>query len=331
MYKDCHLHTTISHDGQSSVWEYIAAAHEKHVDEILLTEHYDDYTGIDTELHTLSVDAYASEYRRIREKTDFPIGFGIEIGLRPECAEKTKQMAHLYSFDFIIGSSHITAGIDMAYDPSFFEGRTRRDAYLLYFSEVLKNVQIYDEFDVYGHLDYVARYGGYPGGRIRYAEFSDVFDEIFRTLIRKGKGIEINTSGLRYGLGSFCPGADLVKRYLDLGGEIITLGSDARKAFISPVFILYMTKTGFFLFDANFQIFFSPICRRCMEYALRKNKTPFKMTGIRQSTATITISSQLRWTPAPATTVNIEITAAANTIVNPVRTFGFSFSTTRSA
>ena len=45
MYKDCHLHTTISHDGQSSVWEYIAAAHEKHVDEILLTEHYDDYTG----------------------------------------------------------------------------------------------------------------------------------------------------------------------------------------------------------------------------------------------------------------------------------------------
>ena len=230
MYKDCHLHTTISHDGQSSVWEYIAAAHEKHVDEILLTEHYDDYTGIDTELHTLSVDAYASEYRRIREKTDFPIGFGIEIGLRPECAEKTKQMAHLYPFDFIIGSSHITAGIDMAYDPSFFEGRTRRDAYLLYFSEILKNVQIYDEFDVYGHLDYVARYGGYPGGRIRYAEFSDVFDEIFRTLIRKGKGIEINTSGLRYGLGSFCPGADLVKRYLDLGGEIITLGSDAHKA-----------------------------------------------------------------------------------------------------
>lgn len=230
MYKDAHIHTTISHDGKSHAMEYIAAAAEKNVDEITLTEHYDDYEGIETRLRTLDVAAYAAEYEKIRSATDFPVNFGIEIGLRPECAARTKQMAASYPFDFIIGSSHITAGKDMAYDPTFFDGRTRKDAYMVYFNEILENVMLYDEFDVYGHLDYVVRYGGYAQKRIDYAEFSEILDEIFRALIRRDKGIEINTSGIRYGLGAFCPSRELLKRYLELGGRIITLGSDAHRA-----------------------------------------------------------------------------------------------------
>lgn len=229
MYKDCHLHTVISHDGKSSVWDYIAAAKEKWVDEITLTEHYDDYEGIETKLHTLDVKAYEAAYQKIRENTDFPVRFGIEIGLRPECATRTKQMASSFPFDFIIGSSHITAGRDMAYDASFFDGRTRREAYLVYFHEILENIRIYNEFDVYGHLDYVVRYGGYAEKSIAYMEFSDILDEIFRALIRKDKGLEINTSGIRYGLGSVCPNKALLKRYLELGGKILTLGSDAHR------------------------------------------------------------------------------------------------------
>ena len=191
--------------------------------------HY-DYEGIETKLRTLDVAAYAAEYERIRGMTDFPVNFGIEIGLRPECAERTKQMAESYPFDFIIGSSHITAGKDMAYDSSFFRGRTRKEAYMVYFNEVLENIKTYDIFDVYGHLDYVVRYGGYPQKKLDYAEFSDILDEIFRALIRRDKGIEINTSGIRYGLGTFCPNRELLKRYLELGGKIITLGSDAHRA-----------------------------------------------------------------------------------------------------
>lgn len=231
MFKDSHIHTTISHDGKSTVMDYIAAAADKHVDEITLTEHYDDYEGIETKLHTLDVSAYAAEYEKIRSATDFPVNFGIEIGLRPECADRTIRMAKHYPFDFIIGSSHITAGKDMAYDPSFFHGLTRREAYMVYFNEVLENIRTYhDIFDVYGHLDYVVRYGGYPQKKLDYAEFSEILDEIFRALIRRDKGIEINTSGIRYGLGSFCPNRELLKRYLELGGKIITLGSDAHRA-----------------------------------------------------------------------------------------------------
>ena len=77
MYKDAHIHTTVSHDGKSSAMEYIAAAPGKNVDEITLTEHYDDYEGIETKLRTLDVAAYAAEYERIRGMTDFPVNFGI--------------------------------------------------------------------------------------------------------------------------------------------------------------------------------------------------------------------------------------------------------------
>ncbi len=118
----------------------------------------------------------------------------------------------------------------MAMDSGFFEGYTRKEAYLRYFEEVLQNIKLYDnEFDVYGHLDYVVRYGGYAEKRIDYQEFREILDEILIQLIKKDKGIEINTSGIRYGLGNPHPNIDIVKRYKELGGKIITIGSDAHK------------------------------------------------------------------------------------------------------
>ncbi len=228
--KDCHIHSTISHDGRSSVGDYIAYARAHGIDELIFTEHWDDYVGIETKLSTLDVEKYHQTFLAEQEKTDFPIRFGIEIGLQPHIAERVRSFANAYPFDFVIGSSHITRRLDMAYDPRFFEGLSRHEAYMQYFDEMLENVQLYDEFDVYGHLDYVARYGGYAEKSIAYAEFSEILDEIFRVLIRKDKGIELNTSGLRYGIGATHPSAEIVKRYRELGGKIVTVGSDAHKA-----------------------------------------------------------------------------------------------------
>ena len=227
--KDCHLHSTVSHDGKSSILEYIAVAPEMGVDELTFTEHYDDYVGIETKLSTLNVEKYHKTFLEIQEKTDFPIHFGIEIGLQPHITEQIKSMVKAYPFDFIIGSSHITRKKDMAYDKSFFEGLTRREAYMQYFHEMLENIRLYDEFDVYGHMDYVVRYGGYAEEHIDYAEFAEILDEILLALIKKDKGIEINTSGLRYGLGYAHPHPEILKRYRELGGKIITIGSDAHK------------------------------------------------------------------------------------------------------
>lgn len=119
----------------------------------------------------------------------------------------------------------------MSTDKSFFEDYTRREAYLRYFREVLENIKRYNQFDVYGHLDYVVRYGGYDSKQIEYHEFQEILDEILINLIKKDKGLEVNTSGIyKYGLVNPHPNIEILKRYKELGGKIITLGSDAHKA-----------------------------------------------------------------------------------------------------
>lgn len=157
------------------------------------------------------------------------INFGIEIGLQPDLLNEIENITTQYPFDFIIVSLHITCKKDMAIDKSFFDGYSRKEAYLRYFKEVLQNIILYNHFDVYGHLDYVVRYGGYASKKIEYSEFKEILDEIFINLIKKDKGIKINTSGIRYGLGNPHPNIDVIKRYKELGGKKITMGSDAHK------------------------------------------------------------------------------------------------------
>ncbi len=225
---DAHVHTTLSHDGISDMEEYMLAARGKGADEMTFTEHWDDYTGMASCLSAVDIPAYYAEYLRMKAKYAVPrINFGIEMGLQPHIAEKVHAVVSSYPFDFVIGSSHITAGKDMAMDSDFFAGRTRHEAYMIYFREVLENIRVHEDFDVYGHLDYVARYGGYAEKEVRYAEFSDILDEILGALICRGKGLELNTSGLRKGLPSAHPNMEILRRYRKLGGEVITLGSDA--------------------------------------------------------------------------------------------------------
>ena len=227
--KDCHIHTNISHDGISSIEEYLKYASIIGVDEITFTEHYDDYTGLETKLRILNVLDYYNKYLLYKNNNVLKINFGIEIGLQPDLVNEIENMTTQYPFDFIIGSSHITCKKDVAVDKSFFDGYSRKEAYLRYFKEVLQNIILYNEFDVYGHLDYVVRYGGYASKKIEYSEFKEILDEILINLIKKDKGIEINTSGIRYGLGNPHPNIDIIKRYKELGGKIITMGSDAHQ------------------------------------------------------------------------------------------------------
>ncbi len=224
------MHTKISHDGEASFIEYLEYAKERNVDEVTFTEHYDIYDGVDSKLTTLDIPRYWQAYLTETMRSNIRTNFGIEIGLRPECAQKIKRMTAEYRFDFIIGSSHITRGKDMSMDPSFFSGLTMKEAYGEYFKEIRENIDIFDDFDVYGHLDYVVRYGGYGCERINYEDFAKILDDILTALIKKGKGLEINTSGYRYGLSYAHPNAEILQRYHDLGGKIITLGSDAHES-----------------------------------------------------------------------------------------------------
>ena len=80
---------------------------------------------------------------------------------------------------------------------------------------------------MYGHLDYVVRYGPTKNDSYTYQKHADVFDKILSVLIENGKGIELNTGGFRSGLSQPNPCVEILKRYRALGGEIITVGSDA--------------------------------------------------------------------------------------------------------
>ena len=230
MYIDQHVHSNISHDGISSYADYIRKASERNTQEITFTEHYDIYKGITTNLKTLDVSMYVEQFRKTQEVAEnIQMNLGIEVGLQPDEMETIHTMLSIYPFDFVIGSSHITCKKDLSKDATFFEGLTRHQAYLKYFKEVLQNVQLYDNFDVYGHLDYIVRYGGYTNKSIEYKEFNEILDAILCTLIKKDKGIEINTSGIRYKCYAPHPNIEILKRYKELGGSIITIGSDAHK------------------------------------------------------------------------------------------------------
>ena len=103
----------------------------------------------------------------------------------------------------------------------------KKTAYREYFESILENLNTYSDFDVYGHLDYVVRYGPDRNRFYTYEAYADIIDEILRKLISMGKGIEVNTAGFKYGLGHPNPTEAVLLRYHELGGEILTLGADA--------------------------------------------------------------------------------------------------------
>ena len=199
---------------------------------ICFTDHNDfDYPDEDGKvMFLLNLDHYMKEMTRLRAKYDgtIPIYIGLEQGLQTHLADKLNQYGSEYAFDFIIGSSHLVNGTDPYYS-SYWDGITAKEGVEKYFSSILENIRICDKFDVYGHIDYIIRYVTDKNFIYDYYDYAEIIDEVLFLLIHKGKGIEINTSGLKYGLNQVHPCTDIIKRYRELGGEIITIGSDGHK------------------------------------------------------------------------------------------------------
>ncbi len=97
-----------------------------------------------------------------------------------------------------------------------------------------ENIRIIRDFDVLGHMDYIVRYGRHQAKEYNWKNCSDLIDEILRWLIEHGKGIEMNMAGFKYGLGFCHPYPEIIRRYRELGGEIITVDSDAHGRITSP-------------------------------------------------------------------------------------------------
>lgn len=220
---DYHLHTYFSADSQANPEQHILKAIEQQLEEICFTDHNDFIDG----WRLQDIDSYLKELFALKEKykDQIKVKVGIEIGIDMLAQEQSNNYAKQYPFDFVIGSIH-TIDLQDITQPSYFENMTKDEAHARYFQAMKDCVTCIDNFDVLGHLDYARRYGPYEDKTINYEMHQPIIDEIFKSLISKGKGIEVNLSGIRQ-FGQSLPGYNQLKRYYDLGGRIITIGTDS--------------------------------------------------------------------------------------------------------
>ena len=222
---DFHLHTTVSFDGRGKPEDMVAAAASAGLKVICFTDHVDyDPLGKDPNL-TFDTQQYNDAYDHLYHP-DVEILRGMEFGMLPDNRDMLEKDLRRRPFDFVIGSAHFIDGLDIYYK-DFWEGKTPEEAFRRTLEQTLECVKDHDQYDVLGHLTYAAKMPHNPGHRpIRYADFPELMDEILRTLAQKGKGLEINTSGVDT-CGVFLPDAACLRRFKELGGEIVTVGSDA--------------------------------------------------------------------------------------------------------
>ena len=242
---DYHMHSSFSGDSHTDTEDMIKQSVATGLKRICFTEHYDPlfpcYKEDEIGEFDLDVNSYMKYKKNFFEKSDLQnkidVNFGIELGIYPKVYETGSKIIKDNDYDFVICSSHTAAEIDPYY-PEYWNGKTVIEGAKIYFEEILKNVSSFKDFDVYGHLDYCLRYIKSEPSDRDLANYREIFEEIFRILIAENKGIEINSNGLRSPLKNFNPNREILALYKEMGGEIITFGSDAH----SPEYIGYAQK-----------------------------------------------------------------------------------------
>ena len=228
-YYDSHLHTDISFDCKVPIGLQAQAARLAGLDGICVTDHVDLDPYCKKAYEPYDYDKALSEFMRFRSISDIDVRFGVELGVYSENAGEYLDFIRDKEYDIIVCSQHYIVDCDPYFRDIYFAGLDRRQAYEKYLLEVLRTIRTFDRFSVLGHLGYVSRY--YPGPeekKLRYEHFSDIIDEILKHLIIHGKGLEVNTKGVS-DTGDNLPEQGIVRRYIELGGEIITVGSDAHR------------------------------------------------------------------------------------------------------
>ncbi len=245
MFFDTHNHSQFSFDGKNaSVEKSALAAAEKGFGGICFTDHCDFYVPKMKEefepivSEVFDVQAQQAEIDRVNgliadgafgkaASRKFKIFKGIELGLEEKSREQTRELLSKRKFDQIIASVHYLEDTDPYFGP-YYKGKNWKEAYGRYLEALLKGMRWLGDFDIMGHFDYVARYAPYPKESVLYKDFPGLFDEIFKYLIENGKGLEINTKTYRpNGLRTPMLDKDILIRYMELGGEILCMGSDS--------------------------------------------------------------------------------------------------------
>lgn len=225
---DFHTHSEFSVDGRYSMEDFAEKAIEKNMRCICFTDHIDLETGKDRiDIGFIPYD-YFKKAKQVKYnyKNKIEVLAGVEIGIKPELKKRYDELIKNNPFDFVILSIHAIDTLDIHYD-NYTKGKSPLEAINAYYDYMYQCIESYDNYDVLGHIDYIDRYFDTPGLIPEFNTYSSKVEKVMKKIISAKKGIEINTAGLRYGLNYFHPKADILKLYKELGGEIITIGSDA--------------------------------------------------------------------------------------------------------
>jgi len=225
---DYHIHSLHSFDSLTSVADICREAKKKGLAGLTFTEHIELANKPDEADVIPKFPFYQRDIEKARTRyPDLELGMGLEIGFHFQKPDRLKELARLENWDFIIGSLHSLDGL-LTYNGEFIQGKEWEQVFDLYFRGICQALEFYNDCDVVGHIDMLRRY--YPPEQatwLTYDKFAEPLDRMFRLLIEKGIGLEVNTAAWRFKLPDPHPPLSLLQRYRRLGGEIITCGSDA--------------------------------------------------------------------------------------------------------
>ncbi len=226
---DMHTHSDNSFDGNHSVVLLCEEAINKGAKGIAITDHCDiDSKTMD--FRALTTNQFVETFQA---KANFAgslvVMQGIELGQPIYNKELSESILNSFKYDFVLGSIHNLYETEDFY----FLDYKLYDIYDLlqkYFEAELELAQ-WGNFDTLAHLTYPLRYiVAREGIRVDLSKYYDLIDAIFEELIKNDKALEINTSGLFLEMAETLPGKDLIKRFKDLGGKFVTIGSDSHSA-----------------------------------------------------------------------------------------------------
>ena len=222
MIFDSHMHTKFSADSEMLAAEAINRAASLNLG-VVFTEHFDYGLELDGKSFTFDAAAYMNEYKNLRGEK---IRLGVEVGLRKSARTANEKFIASADFDLVIGSIHLVDDFDIYYS-DFYIGKDKTTAYKKYFQQMAEEFSVAD-FDVAGHIDYICRAAPYDNPEIDYPTFAAQIDEVLNIVVERDKVLELNTRRF-YSPRAVEELVPVYKKYHELGGRFVTIGSDAHK------------------------------------------------------------------------------------------------------
>ena len=229
-FVDTHTHCNFSRDSKISIAQATEAALAVPLAGISFTDHLDVGVPKGSVGDSFEIPEQQSTIQTAMARYGKQIDLyaGIEVGLQKHCMEEIKTVVNAHRFDIVICSIHWVNHLD-PYNGDYYHGKSILEAYREYLEYYIDCVELFNDFNVLGHYDYISRYGPYKEKTLTYRAFGDHLDALFKIAIANGKALELNTRSFLPRNGQAPPqfDPDVYKRYRELGGEMVTLGSDA--------------------------------------------------------------------------------------------------------